>query len=168
MAGKDKGKQGEVLRVVRDQRFPRVFVAGVNMVSSGGHRPKQELTDRWTARATACRQGQPPYRRVQQCVDCSAGDNSTTVLTQLLSNVCAVCVLIDCADHSQGAQEDNQGRRTTRLQRQNGGGWVGEVAPPTSILHIATSILQPRWRSSSVLRVCHGAALCHAVLTCFS
>lgn len=34
MAGKDKGKQGEVLRVVRDQRVPRVFVAGVNMVST--------------------------------------------------------------------------------------------------------------------------------------
>lgn len=34
MTGKDKGKQGEVLRVVRDQRVPRVFVAGVNMVSA--------------------------------------------------------------------------------------------------------------------------------------
>lgn len=33
MAGKDKGKQGEVLKVIRDQRFPRVFVSGVNMVS---------------------------------------------------------------------------------------------------------------------------------------
>lgn len=34
MTGKDKGKQGEVLRVVRDQRVPRVFVSGVNMVSA--------------------------------------------------------------------------------------------------------------------------------------
>jgi ribosomal protein L24 len=36
MVGKDKGKQGEVLRVVRDQRFPRVFVQGINMVSARG------------------------------------------------------------------------------------------------------------------------------------
>jgi ribosomal protein L24 len=32
MVGKDKDKQGTVLRVVRDQRFPRVFVQGLNMV----------------------------------------------------------------------------------------------------------------------------------------
>ena len=32
MSGKDKGKQGEVMRVIRNQRFPRVFVAGANMV----------------------------------------------------------------------------------------------------------------------------------------
>ena len=33
MVGKDSGKQGEVLSVVRDRRFPRVFVSGVNMVT---------------------------------------------------------------------------------------------------------------------------------------
>lgn len=33
MTGKDRGKQGEVMRVVRDQRFPRVFVQGVNMIT---------------------------------------------------------------------------------------------------------------------------------------
>jgi ribosomal protein L24 len=32
MVGKDKGKTGEVLRVIRDERFPRVFVSGLNMV----------------------------------------------------------------------------------------------------------------------------------------
>lgn len=36
MAGRDKGKQGEVLKVIRDQRFPRVFVSGVNMVGHSG------------------------------------------------------------------------------------------------------------------------------------
>lgn len=34
MTGKDKGKQGEVLTVIHDQRFPRVIVSGVNMVSN--------------------------------------------------------------------------------------------------------------------------------------
>ncbi|WIA22706.1 hypothetical protein OEZ86_009669 [Tetradesmus obliquus] len=33
MAGRDKGKQGEVLKVIRDERFPRLFVSGVNMVT---------------------------------------------------------------------------------------------------------------------------------------
>lgn len=35
MAGRDKGKQGEVLKVIRDERFPRLFVSGVNIVSMG-------------------------------------------------------------------------------------------------------------------------------------
>lgn len=38
MTGKDKGKQGEVIRVVRDQRFPRVFVSGINMVRGTSRR----------------------------------------------------------------------------------------------------------------------------------
>lgn len=32
ITGKDKGKQGQVLQVVRDQRVPRVFVSGINLV----------------------------------------------------------------------------------------------------------------------------------------
>jgi hypothetical protein len=44
MAGKDKGKQGEVLKVIRDQRFPRVFVSGVNMVSTRGALLQQHCT----------------------------------------------------------------------------------------------------------------------------
>lgn len=32
MTGKDKGQQGEVMRVIRDQRFPRVYVQGLNKV----------------------------------------------------------------------------------------------------------------------------------------
>ena len=34
IAGKDKGKQGRVLRVLRDERFPRVVVENRNLVSS--------------------------------------------------------------------------------------------------------------------------------------
>ena len=33
MAGKDRGQVGTVLRVVRDDKFPRVVVEGLNLVS---------------------------------------------------------------------------------------------------------------------------------------
>lgn len=33
IAGKDKGKQGKVLKVIRDVRFPRVLVENLNIVS---------------------------------------------------------------------------------------------------------------------------------------
>lgn len=35
MTGKDKGTTGRVLRVIRDERFPRVIVEGRNMVRGG-------------------------------------------------------------------------------------------------------------------------------------
>lgn len=33
MAGKDKGQVGTVLKVIRDEQFPRVVVEGLNLVS---------------------------------------------------------------------------------------------------------------------------------------
>jgi hypothetical protein len=33
LAGKDKGKQGKVLKVIKDERFPRVVVENLNIVS---------------------------------------------------------------------------------------------------------------------------------------
>lgn len=35
MSGKDAGLSGRVLRVIRDERFPRVIVEGRNMVGLG-------------------------------------------------------------------------------------------------------------------------------------
>ena len=35
-AGKDAGQVGTVLRVIRDPRFPRVIVEGLNLVRAGG------------------------------------------------------------------------------------------------------------------------------------
>ena len=32
MAGKEKGKQGKVLKVIKDERFPRVVVENLNLV----------------------------------------------------------------------------------------------------------------------------------------
>jgi hypothetical protein len=32
ITGKHKGQQGEVLRVIRDKRWPRIFVSKINMV----------------------------------------------------------------------------------------------------------------------------------------
>lgn len=34
-AGKDKGQVGTVLKVIRDAKFPRVLVEGLNLVSAG-------------------------------------------------------------------------------------------------------------------------------------
>ena len=34
MAGKDRGQVGTVLRVIRDVKFPRVVVEGLNLVSA--------------------------------------------------------------------------------------------------------------------------------------
>ena len=36
MAGKDRGQVGTVMRVMRDTRWPRVVVEGLNLVSSCG------------------------------------------------------------------------------------------------------------------------------------
>lgn len=36
MAGKDKGQVGTVLKVIRDEKYPRVMVEGLNLVSGGG------------------------------------------------------------------------------------------------------------------------------------
>jgi len=36
MTGKDKGQIGTVRKVIRDERFPRVVVDGLNLVCCGG------------------------------------------------------------------------------------------------------------------------------------
>jgi large subunit ribosomal protein L24 len=36
MAGKDRGQVGTVMRVMRDKRWPRVVVEGLNLVSCRG------------------------------------------------------------------------------------------------------------------------------------
>lgn len=36
MAGKDKGQIGTVIKVIRDERQPRVIIEGQNLVSGAG------------------------------------------------------------------------------------------------------------------------------------
>eukprot|EP00775_Hariotina_reticulata_P007187 gene7187-7401_t len=91
MVGKDKGKTGEVLRVVRDKRFPRVFVSGLNMMTRHVRKQPQDdgseqsgfsvrmeapihysnvmIVDPETSRPVRTYfvfEDQPPYRRVRK------------------------------------------------------------------------------------------------------
>jgi hypothetical protein len=98
MTGKDRGKQGEVMRVVRDQRFPRVFVQGVNMVS---------------ARAVTAFNSNGS--------DSSSGGNGSSRGPELRVTPCRCCVPV-CADHSQDPQAHQpHGPDCPRLQCADGG-----------------------------------------------
>ena len=50
MAGKDKGQVGTVMKVIRDERQPRVIVEGLNLVrAAAGRRATAGRGRRWPA-----------------------------------------------------------------------------------------------------------------------
>jgi hypothetical protein len=82
LAGKDKGKQGKVLKVIKDERFPRVVVESLNIVSRAAHKgrsrarpPGAAALSSW-GRGHVCRRLPRARRRSQAPPPCRSSATS--------------------------------------------------------------------------------------------